>query len=312
MKKAVFLLLLLSLSVAYIQFSINSAKGDTTSEFQVNASTDDCLRRLETSEYFGLTAGYDSTGYYSATYYEYGSGLRFNDVTIPQNAKIKEAYLNLTCEALRYGAFKTRISAEKHDNATTFVDNGTIFDNRYNNHTTTVVDWDSSDYWAKDSVYQSPDISNVIEEITNRSGWVSGNSIVLFWEDFDSRSSVSGSQRRSYSYDGSTTKCAKLIIKWVIEFSVTFQFNTGGQFRVNNVTVTNGTKYIYENTTVLELVAVVVNSSYVFLSFNWTSGSSVSNPHNYTVTSNMTIWCYFDSTPEGEPPKLELCPKCMK
>jgi len=90
-------------------------------------------------------------------------------------------------------------------------------------------------------------------------------------------------------------------------YSVNFRFNVGGQFRVDNATVTNGTTYSYtKNGTVYELVAIPKNSSYVFVSFNWSS-SSVTNPYNLTVTQNETVWCIFDSTPEGEAPIRPYC-----
>lgn len=83
--------------------------------------------------------------------------------------------------------------------------------------------------------------------------------------------------------------------------SITFRFNDGGEFRVDCTTVINGSENEYWNNTVLALSALPQNSSIVFVSFNWTGGSSTTNPYNLTITGNWTIWCYFDSTPEGEP-----------
>ena len=79
------------------------------------------------------------------------------------------------------------------------------------------------------------------------------------------------------------------------EYYITFYNNTGGILRVDNATITNGTQIVYEDQTLLELSGIPQNSSYVFLNFTWTNGNSTTNPCNYTVTSNMTIWCYFGS-----------------
>lgn len=80
-------------------------------------------------------------------------------------------------------------------------------------------------------------------------------------------------------------------------FYIAFYFNEGGQLRVNCSVANNATMNAYQNGTVLELVAVPQNSSFVFVSFNWSSGSSLTNPHNYSVTSNKTIWLYFADPP---------------
>jgi len=77
---------------------------------------------------------------------------------------------------------------------------------------------------------------------------------------------------------------------------VTLYFNEGGQFRVNNATVTNGTSSYFWNGTVIELCAVTKNESWVFVSFNWSS-SSVTNPHNLTITQNETVWLFFRDPP---------------
>jgi len=74
---------------------------------------------------------------------------------------------------------------------------------------------------------------------------------------------------------------------------VTFYFNEGGQFRVDNATITNGTENNYENGTVIELASLPQTMSWVFLSFNWTDESSMTNPHDITIDANDTIWCYF-------------------
>ena len=76
--------------------------------------------------------------------------------------------------------------------------------------------------------------------------------------------------------------------------SVTFYLNDGGKFYVNATDMENSTSTEYENETVLVLMAVPANFSYIFVSFNWTASSSISNPHEYTVLGSDTIWLLFD------------------
>jgi len=147
-----------------------------------------------------------------------GSGLRFSNVTVPGGSIIREAYLVVT--GYRYGdegsvdTCNTRISAEKEDNPRDFTnDNWTSFSARWANRTTARVDWNSIPHFSTGVEYQSPDIKTVIQEIVNRAGWASGNSMVLFWDDFEQRSTPTVRARRfGYPYNVSPSQAAKLNI----------------------------------------------------------------------------------------------------
>jgi hypothetical protein len=77
------------------------------------------------------------------------------------------------------------------------------------------VDWDSISAWVVNNDYNSPEIKTVIKEIVDRSGWASGNDIVIFWDDFEDRSThASGCYRHAYSYDGGSTYAPKLHIEY--------------------------------------------------------------------------------------------------
>jgi len=78
-----------------------------------------------------------------------------------------------------------------------------------------------------------------------------------------------------------------------------FYHNIGGIFRVNDVTITNGSIFNYTLDDVLEFIAIPQNSTYTFQNFTWTLGNSTLNPYNFTVSLNSTIWCYF-SIPEWD------------
>lgn len=77
-------------------------------------------------------------------------------------------------------------------------------------------------------------------------------------------------------------------------FFITFQLVTGGTFEINGTVKTNSTVTEYNNQTVLVLKGVVENASYGWLNFTWISGNSTINNYNFIVSSNNTIWCYFD------------------
>jgi hypothetical protein len=182
---------------------------------KVAASSDDCVRRL-TPSYFSLTENGQLAGEYDTSNYKYGGGLRFLNVAIPKDSTITAAYLTLQSY---YGSecgtvVNSRISAEKADNPATF---STLadFDARWANRTDARVDWDNIPAWIGDIDYTSPEIKTVIQEIISRAGWASGNALVIFWDDFDDRSTHGTYVYRDYyAYDASSTNCAKLHIEY--------------------------------------------------------------------------------------------------
>ncbi len=182
---------------------------------QVGASADDAYHRLAT-DYWSRAYVYDAAGAGSETIYQYGCGMRFQTVDIAQGTTVTTAYITFTAKVSRDGAnCLTRITGEDVDDAPEFADDKDAFDTRYNNHTTAVVDWDNIGAWAYDSEYNSASIVSVINEILARANWVANNDLVLFWQDYDDRSThAANNQRYGYSYDSSTAKAPKLHIEY--------------------------------------------------------------------------------------------------
>lgn len=182
---------------------------------QISASTDDCYRCVFTDSW-SIASNGQWVGYETAILYALGGGMRFTNVTIPQGATINEAHLTFRPLYPDAGVeVKSRISAEDVDNAVTFADDAAAFDARYATKTTAVVDWDNIPAWLAGVDYDSSNVKTVIQEIVNRPGWASGNAIVIFWEDFEDRSThVNEGQRVARSYNNSTTLCPKLTIDW--------------------------------------------------------------------------------------------------
>lgn len=176
-------------------------------------SSDDCIRILD-DPLWALAAAIQYAGRNTNVAGDKnGGGMRFLNVTIPKGATIDEAYLTLRCSSSRSGVtVKTRISAEAVDNALTFADDAAAFDARWANRTA-AVDWDAIPAWTLDTDYDSPEIKSVIQAIVDRAGWVSGNALVIFWDDYDGRgSAVPSAWRGCYSYDGSPDYAPKLVV----------------------------------------------------------------------------------------------------
>lgn len=185
---------------------------------QVGASSDDCYRRWWPA-YWDISETDQTVGLWSAANCQIGGGMRFTNVTIPQGATIEDGTkLILRCKVSGSGTVcNARISAEDVDDAPTFADNAAAFDTRRANRTIAGVDWDAIPAWTAGEDYNSPEIKTVIQEIVDREGWVSGQDIVIFWDDFDDRSTRPGEAvRTATSYDGDPEFAPKLVIKYAI------------------------------------------------------------------------------------------------
>jgi hypothetical protein len=73
---------------------------------------------------------------------------------------------------------------------------------------------------------------------------------------------------------------------------ITFYLNSGGYLQVNGSTVYNSTKIGYTTSDVLNLSAVA-SSYYAFDNFTYDPSHTHSNPHDYTVAGNVTVWTNF-------------------
>ena len=172
--------------------------------FQVSASTDDCYVTEETAS-ISLTDTDIRNGYYATLDETYELGLRFTGVHIPRGAKIISAHLTLVASASKSGWCNATIEGEASDNPSTF---STYSDFIYRPRTTAYTTWSMPDTIAN-AAYDSPDISNIIQEIVNRTGWQPGNALVIF---------ISGGEtdRRWYSYDGRAADAARLTVDFTV------------------------------------------------------------------------------------------------
>jgi type IV pilus assembly protein PilY1 len=182
---------------------------------QVGVSADDIRVHWTGSAWSAvLGAAQVYVGYYNDNYYKWGSGMRFTNITIPKGSNITAAYLTIRADASRSGTtVYSKVRGEDADNPAQFSDITDYWDRP---RSSAEVNWDGIPEWTLDSEYNSPDIKTVIQEIIDRAGWVSGNDLVIFWDDHDDRSDhASGCSRRGYSYDGSSAKAPKLHIEYI-------------------------------------------------------------------------------------------------
>ena len=112
-------------------------------------------------------------------------GLRFNNVDIPKRATIDSAIVEFEVdETNATGEVHGIITGENVDDAPPFITEYFHLQDRLAANPTTATSsfaW-TEDYAVSDKVPTS-DISSIIQEIVNRTRWMSGNSIVLFFTE---------------------------------------------------------------------------------------------------------------------------------
>ena len=111
-------------------------------------------------------------------------GLRFNNVEVPRGADIKRAYIKFKADETDREAIRVRVWAEDTNDAAKFSDSKRNLSKR--SKTSASVRW-QLDSWKKrgerGSKQRTPDLRNVVEEVTKRKGWDSGNSMVFLISD---------------------------------------------------------------------------------------------------------------------------------
>ena len=108
-------------------------------------------------------------------YYKKKAFFRFVGVGIAQGTVIQSAYLKIVIDVSQ-GTGDMTIVALDTDNATNSPPSR--LNSARDNHTTASVIWSNPTANGVNHV-SSPDIKSVIQEIVNRSGWSSGNSILI-------------------------------------------------------------------------------------------------------------------------------------
>ena len=132
-------------------------------------------------------------------------GLRFQNVDIPNGAVITNAYIEFEVDEINSGTTNLRIYGEDADNPATFFNVANNITPR--TKTTAFAAWDNIPAWdTLDAKQQTADISNVVKEIVDRSGWVSGNSMVFI---------INGTGKRvAEAWDGEPANAPLLIVNW--------------------------------------------------------------------------------------------------
>ena len=178
-----------------------------TVEVRVNAGTDDAEERLADNSMYLNSSDLELTFESGGGGLDQAVGMRFTGVGIPQGATILNAYVQFQVDEVTTGPVALTIQGQNTDNAATFGAASADISSRP--ATAASVAW-SPAAWdtvgAAGSAQRTPDLSTVLQEIVNRSGWASGNALAII---------VTGSGKRTAeAFEGDPTGAALLHVEY--------------------------------------------------------------------------------------------------
>lgn len=118
-------------------------------------------------------------------------GLRFTGVNVPSGATITSAKLEFQADRYDDGVSELVIGIEDVDNSPQLLAGINNISSR--TLATTTENW-TPEIWEEDEIYESTDISNVIQQVTNRDGWCGGNAVTVVLSGSGIRDAVSADQ----------------------------------------------------------------------------------------------------------------------
>jgi PKD repeat protein len=176
-------------------------------EVRVSASSDDAEERTWGKVYRQST---DLEMVYDTDFVSNEAiGIRFNDVDIPPQAHIENAYIQFQTAEVSTGAASFTVEGQDIDNAPTFSSSNWDITSRA--RTDSQVPWSPLNWntvGESSTAQRTPDLSSIIQEITGRAGWSSGNSLVII---------ITGTGHRvATSYDGNPNGAPVLNVEYYI------------------------------------------------------------------------------------------------
>jgi hypothetical protein len=135
---------------------------------EVSQSSDDAKEAAGTMTLNGTTLEADATNE--------KLGFRFQNIAIAQAATVQNAYMVAYIDNAANDEPNHPINAQAADNAGTFTSSANDITNRTLTSATTT--WSSTDLGAPGS-FTTPALTSLVQEVVNRAGWASGNSMVF-------------------------------------------------------------------------------------------------------------------------------------
>ena len=131
-------------------------------------------------------------------------GLRFQNLDIPQGATITSAFIKVKSASKLSSTASLTIKGESNDNAAAITSSSHNISSRPD--TASSVTWSSIAGWKSNVFYTTPDLTPIVQEIVNRSGWSAANSMLFKF--------TGSGVRQALSFDGDHYNPPLLVISY--------------------------------------------------------------------------------------------------
>lgn len=183
--------------------SVTVAKGGTyVKDIRINNGSDDVEERLDNSDMYMTSSDLELINDGGR---DQAVGLRFSDIGASQGATVNAAYIQFTAKDSESQGADLEIRAQTADNAGAFT---TATNNLSSRSMTDPVAWDNIPAWSGGNWYETPNLATIVQQVVDRGGWSSGNSMVF------KVTGDPGDYRRAYSYDDSPANAPILNINY--------------------------------------------------------------------------------------------------
>ncbi len=135
------------------------------------------------------------------------AGFRFQNVTIPQGATITTAYVQFRAESSSTENTDLTVFGDDTDNSVTFSNSNKL---STRTKTSASASWQNVANWSGGNTYQTPELNTIVQEIVDRGGWSSGNSLAILI-----RSDDDNGKRLPWARDGSSSNAAVLHVEYL-------------------------------------------------------------------------------------------------
>jgi hypothetical protein len=181
--------------------------------------------------YFVDTEDYIYIGNWNSYYIK--SWFRFQNVTIPQGATITSCYVRFrAAENLSFDTVRTKIYFEDVDDSTAPTSK-TDLESR---SLTSSIDWDFTTNWTTNSYYNTISLTSILQEVIDRPGFSSGNSVTVHIRN-DGTSYDAKRSARSYDYSGGSSK-AELHVEWETGVTIPAVNDAASAISIDNLVLT--------------------------------------------------------------------------
>lgn len=241
---------------------------NSSTTLQVGQSSDDARQSSSGTMILDGTSEVLGTGRYV--------GLRFTNLAIARGATIVSATLTVELNGAANGG-EVAIAGFAQDNTATFTT--TSYDITSRPATTSVVIWTAPAGGAAGDRIQTADISSIVQEIVNRSGWASGNAIGFVLQGHSTNVAT------IRMYDNAAADAAEL--------SVTFRNDAQAGLRFTTVPVPTG---VIINSASIKLQAQANDANTVTIRIygvaadNPSAWDSTNKPSDAATTTNFVDW----------------------